>query len=73
MRRGSPQAGPPKFRTLEPLGLARWIKFLEWVDIKNKLNLTKVGSATMEKLEIAHQNLDFKAKMALRNLDFKAT
>ena len=25
----------------------RWIKFSKWVDIKNKLNLTKIGSATM--------------------------
>ena len=26
---------------------ARWNKFLEWVDIKNKLNVTNIGDATM--------------------------
>ena len=40
-----PQTGPPKFWTLTIEG--RWIKFSEWVDIKNKLNLTKIGGATM--------------------------
>ena len=26
---------------------ARWIKFSEWVDIKNELNLTKIGGALL--------------------------
>ena len=38
-----PQAGPNglKFQTV----IAKWIKFSLWVDIKNKLNLTKIGDA----------------------------
>ena len=27
---------------------AGWIKFSKWVNIKNKLNVTKIGGATME-------------------------
>ena len=37
-----PQSGPPKFRTFKPLELDG-LKNSEWVDIKNKLNLTKIG------------------------------
>ena len=35
------QFGPQNFEVLNRC--ARWIKFSEWVDIKNKLNLTKIG------------------------------
>ena len=41
-----PQYGPPKFLTFKQLELI-WIKFSEWVDIKNKLNVTKIGGATI--------------------------
>ena len=33
------------FQNVKPQAVrARWIKFLEWVDIKNKLNLIKIGA-----------------------------
>ena len=27
--------------------IARWIKFREWIDVKSKLNLTKIGGDTI--------------------------
>ena len=41
-----PQSGPSKFRTFKPLELDE-SKFLKWVDIKNELNVTKIGVTTM--------------------------
>ena len=54
-----PQTSPPKFWTFKPLR-ARWIKFSELVDVKNKLNVTKIGGATMGVFpKLAHQNSHF--------------
>ena len=39
-----PQSGPSKILNFQTV-TARWIKFSEWVDVKNKLNLTKTGGA----------------------------
>ena len=44
--KGFPQSGPPKFWSFKPQQL-RWIKFSEWVEIKNKLHLTKIGGTTI--------------------------
>ena len=41
-----PQSGPTKFRTFKPLELDE-SDFLKWVDIKNKLNVTKTRGTTM--------------------------
>ena len=40
-----PSIGSSKFFFL--IVGVRWIKFLQWVDITNILNLTKLGGATM--------------------------
>ena len=39
------ERGHQTFKLLNPK--ARWIKFSEWVDIKNKLNLKKIGGTKM--------------------------
>ena len=45
--KGSPSCGfILKILNFQTVG-AKWMKFSEWVDIKNKLNLTKLGGALM--------------------------
>ena len=57
---GSASIGSFKILNFYTVG-ARWIKFLEWVDIKNELNLTKIGRATLG---------GFSSKHVLRNSHF---
>ena len=49
LKYGVPDRGIPFNRVLHSFEFltvtATWIKFLEWADIKNKLNLTKIGCA----------------------------
>ena len=66
LKSGVPGWGDPlqsvsqKFWNFKPLQ-TRWIKFSKWVNIKNKLNLTKIGESTMD---------GFPPKQALQNLNF---
>ena len=45
------KSGSPSIKSSKILNIlivrARWVKFSEWVDIKNELNLTKIEGATM--------------------------